>query len=352
MISASHRPSIPPFAEEPPIGRPVRICHDLNADTFRGEVLPGGQPVLIKGLVKSWPAVEASLESDERVVAYLKRLDAGRPASVSISPPDQDGLFFFTPDMTGFNFTTDVRPIPILLDWLLAHRTQPAVSTIYSQSLILHDFMPDFMRLHPLDLVPPDAPPRLWIGNRVRTPTHFDPSHNLACLVAGKRRFTLFPPEQICNLYPGPIDRGPGGVPVSMAQIEAPDFEKYPLLAEALRHAQFADLEPGDALYIPYSWWHHVQSRAPFNLLVNYWWSEAKMARPALFSPLFLAIATWRDLPDDEKVLWKRLMDLYVFGDHKTMAAHLPTEGKGLSGPITYEVVRRLKAFMKSVVDR
>lgn len=342
----------PSRSSAPPIGRPVRICHELDTETFRAEVLPDGQPVLIKGLVRTWPVVVASLKSDEDGVACLKRLDIGRPANVSICSPDQKGLFFFTPDMTGFNFSTELRPIPVLLDWLLAHGANPNAPTIYSQSLLLQDFMPDFVRLHPLGLVPPDARPRLWIGNQVTTPTHFDPSHNLACLVAGKRRFTLFPPDQICNLYPGPIDRNPGGVPVSMARIDEPDFEKYPLLAEALTHAQYADMEPGDALYIPYSWWHHVQSQTPLNLLVNYWWSEAKASRPPLFSPLFLAIATWRDLPEDEKALWKRLMDLYVFGDHEKMAAHLPVEGKGLSGPMTPDVARRLRAFMKSVVER
>ena len=351
MTSASDSPSTSLRSVAPPIGRPVRTCHELDVGTFKAEILPSGQPIVIKGLVTSWPVVEASLDSDERVVAYLKRLDIGRPAGVSICPPDQEGLFFFTPDMTGFNFTTDFRPIPMLLDWLLAHRAHPAAPTIYSQSLLLRDFMPDFGRMHPLDLVPSDARPRLWIGNQVRTPTHFDPSHNLACLVAGRRRFTLFPPDQICNLYPGPIDRNPGGVPVSMAQIDEPDFDRYPLLAEALNHAQYADLEPGDALYIPYSWWHHVQSQTPFNLLVNYWWSEAKGSRPPLISPLFLAIATWRDLPDDEKVLWERLMDLYVFGDHEKMASHLPPEGKGLSGPMTLEVAQRLRAFMKTMVD-
>ncbi|MBW8880099.1 MAG: cupin-like domain-containing protein [Asticcacaulis sp.] len=212
--------------------------------------------------------------------------------------------------------------------------------------------MPGFARLNPFDAVPSHAHPRLWIGNRVRTPTHFDPSHNLACLVAGRRRFTLFPPEQICNLYPGPIDINPGGVPVSMVEIEAPDFETYPLFEHALPHARFADLEPGDVLYIPSGWRHHVQSGAPFNLLVNYWWSEAKESRPPLFSPLFLAIATWRDLPEDEKALWKRLTDLYVFGDHQKMSSHLPPKGKGLSGPMTAEVAQRLKAFMKNAFGR
>ena len=33
-----------------------------------------------------------------------------------------------------------------------------------------------------------------------------------------------------------------------------------------------ADLEPGDAIYIPTLWWHHVRSHSPLNILLNYWW--------------------------------------------------------------------------------
>ena len=36
-----------------------------------------------------------------------------------------------------------------------------------------------------------------------------------------------------------------------------------------------ADLEPGDAIYIPALWWHAVQATGELNVLVNYWWNEA-----------------------------------------------------------------------------
>jgi len=334
--------------ETAPIGAPVEIRHSTDATVLQAELMRGGQPVVLKGLAGNWPAVTAALQSDEQVVAYLKRLDTGKRVPVSVVAPDQNGRFFFTPDMKGFNYGDDGQFIPVVLDWLLANRDVADVPTIYAQSLPLPVLMPDFPRQNALEAVPHRAPPRLWIGNRVKTQTHFDPSHNLAVCVAGRRRFTLFPPEQICNLYPGPLDRTPGNVPLSMVDIDAPDFGKYPGFREAQAHAQYAELEPGDGLYIPYAWWHHVRSLAPFNLLVNYWWSGAETPRPPMMSPLFLAMVTWRDLPQDEKALWKRMMDLYVFGDHERMTAHLPDAGKGIAGPVTSEVAQRLKAFLKT----
>lgn len=76
-------------------------------------------------------------------------------------------------------------------------------------------------------------------------------------IATGRRRFTLFPPQQRVNLYVGlyvgPFDKTVAGVPVSMAPIENPDFDRFPRLREALDHAQVAELEPGDGLYIPIS---------------------------------------------------------------------------------------------------
>ncbi len=59
---------------------------------------------------------------------------------------------------------------------------------------------------------------------------------------------------------------------MSLVQLHAPDFDRFPRFREALDAAVTAELEAGDAIYIPPLWWHHVQSLEPFNLLVNYWW--------------------------------------------------------------------------------
>src|SRR3546814_4100254 len=74
------------------------------------------------------------------------------------------------------------------------------------------------------DLPAPDAVPRVWIGNATHVSTHYDVSSNLACVVAGRRRFTLFPPDQIANLYVGPLDVTMAGQPASMVDLAAPDL--------------------------------------------------------------------------------------------------------------------------------
>lgn len=331
------------------ITKAIPVIEGMTRERFEAEIRPAEQPVVLRGLIAGWPAVVAAKQSDEAVAAYFRALDQGRQTPVSLAPPAEQGRFFFTPDMKGYNFSVFHKTPGEVMDWLLAHRDDPDAVTAYAQSLVLAEHMPAFEGQNPMPVLAQSYGPRLWIGNRVRTQTHFDPSYNLACLVAGRRRFTLFPPEQIVNLYPGPFDLAPGGVPVSMASLEEPDFTAHPRFREALETAQFAELEPGDALFIPYAWWHHVQSLAAFNLLVNYWWNEGSSDNaPMPHGVLYMALISIRDLPPSARAVWRRILDMYVFGDGEAAVAHLPKHGRGIFGDITGEVIDRVRAYFKA----
>ncbi len=78
------------------------------------------------------------------------------------------------------------------------------------QSEDIAELLPQFAAENRLALVR-GVRPRIWIGNRIRVAPHYDLKENVACCVAGRRRFTLFPPDQLANLYPGPFELTPGG---------------------------------------------------------------------------------------------------------------------------------------------
>src|SRR6185295_12816772 len=126
------------------------------------------------------------------------------------------------PDMSGFNFTRGPAQIGATLERLLSLADQPEPPTIFLESMPAEDFLPDFAAAHPMPFVDRQYGPRVWIGNRVKVQTHFDLLYNIACVAGGSRRFTLFPPEQIANLYPGPIDFTPSGTPISMVPFVSP----------------------------------------------------------------------------------------------------------------------------------
>ena len=195
------------------------------------------------------------------------------------------------------------------------------------------------------------AVPRIWIGNAVKVQTHYDLWNNIACVLAGRRRFTLFPPDQLPNLYPGPLDITPAGVPVSMVPLENPDFERFPRFKDALAAAKVAELEPGDALYIPYGWWHHVQSLTSFNVLVNYWWANTSPLTSPLDSLLHCMLAL-RDLPEAERTVRRNLFDYYVFQTSGVPFAHLPPNLHGLMGARGDEQLREIKAILAQALSR
>ncbi len=328
------------------VRRSIPEVSGVNRARFEAEIVPAGQPVVMRGLAAEWPVVKAARQSDAALVDYIRPFDAGRKVRLSVSPPGDDGRFYYNADQARFNFANDTETVSQALSWLAANADATGGPTVYVQALSVAEALPGFDGDNAMDLVSSPHGARMWIGNRVRTQTHFDPSYNVAVVCAGRRRFTLFPPEQTPNLYPGPFDLSPGGVPLSLPELEAPDFELYPRFAEALAVAQSAELGPGDAIFIPYAWWHHVQLLDGLNLLVNYWWS-ALDDRPTPFAALYAGILGIRDLPSDQKLIWKRLMDTYVFGDGETAAAHIPAQNRGAFGDITPKVLTRLQALLK-----
>ena len=74
------------------------------------------------------------------------------------------------------------------------------------------------------------------------------------------------------------MEHTPSGQTISLVDFAQPDLQRFPKFAQALEHAVVAELGPGDALFIPSMWWHHVESLSDFNLLVNYWWIDSHQA--------------------------------------------------------------------------
>jgi hypothetical protein len=324
----------------------VRTGVDLKA--FRDQIRPAGEPVVLKGLVDDWPTVRAARESPRALADALRRFDRGRMPNVIEVPATAKGQLFYREDLGGMNFTRRAAAIGATLDRLLSLIDEPDPVSVFIESMVTQDFLPEFAAAHPMALVVPAHGARMWIGNRTKVQTHFDLLYNVACVVGGRRRFTLFPPEQVANLYMGPLEYTPSGTPVSMVMLDQPDLARYPRFAEALRHARRAELEPGDAIYIPYAWWHHVEALTPFNVLVNYWWNDApKVGSP--YGVLLHAAMSLRDLPADQRSAWKSMFDLLVFNDAEESLGHLPLARRGLMGPPSAQRSREIREILTQI---
>lgn len=314
--------------------------------TLRAE----GRPAVLRGQVADWPAVAAARAGDEAMIAYLCRDRTTRPIRAIAAAPSEQGRFFYTPDLTRLNFVRGSGQFEAFLADLLRAATMPDPPAMAVQSEMIDSLLPSFAQENRLALLP-DVPARIWIGNRIRVATHWDAKANIACCVAGRRHFTLYPPDQIAGLYPGPFELTPAGVPVSMVDPAAPDLDRFPRYAEAAQHASSATLAPGDAIYIPYGWWHGVDSLDPVSILVNYWWTPDH--HDGIGSPydgLMHAIYAFRHMPADQRAVWRSLLDYYVFGAADDPGAHLPAQAQGILGPPSRENFAAMRDFIRQVL--
>ncbi|NTS65542.1 cupin-like domain-containing protein [Sphingomonas sp. HHU CXW] len=327
----------------------------VDAATFAAEIDPRATPIILRGQVAHWASVQAASGGDRAIAAYLASLGSGgRPLDVLVGGPEYRGRFFYRGDnLEGFNFHREQAPLELLLSELLRLATVPERERhiLYANAALAPEHLPGWASANPLDLPLGGAQPRLWIGNGSQTATHYDGSTNLACVVAGQRRFTLFPPDQVGNLYVGPLDRTLAGPPASMVDPLAPDLARYPRYADALQHAMVADLGPGDALFMPAIWWHHVQAFGTLNVLCNYWWAFDPTA--SAFNAVVHALMAVRDRPAAEKAGWRAWFDHFVFNEDAAAAGdHLPAPARGVLGAASPERTERLRAYLLRVLQR
>ncbi|RZL39330.1 MAG: cupin-like domain-containing protein [Rubrivivax sp.] len=334
----------------PSLGRAAER-RDVDAAVFRNEILPGNRPVLMRGLVDRWPVVQQGKGSPMAACESLLQFYRGAQVPLLIGDPSARRHIFYEEGMKGLNFERRLAPLIDGLRLLMQHVDNADAPAIYMEALPVPRCLPDFTAAHRLPLLGDDVIPNIWIGNAVKVQTHFDLAYNIAIVVAGKRRFTLFPPEQLPNLYPGPIDFTPGGTPVSMVPLDNPDLARFPRFEQALEAALVAELEPGDALYIPYAWWHHVQSLEGFNVLINYWWDQAPPPAPP-YDALLHAVLAFRDLPTEERRFWQGMFEYFVFETSGPALGHLAPQHRGHMGPASPERAAAIKAVLAQAFKR
>ncbi|MBE7218396.1 MAG: cupin-like domain-containing protein [Caulobacteraceae bacterium] len=333
-----------------------RIAADAAARSPVDALIATQRPAVIEGLARDWPLVAAGREGPQAAIAYLSGFYNGRPGVGYVGEPAIGGRFFYDEALTGMNFAAERTPLDAFMARMAEGLDREDTPAFYAGSTDAEGFFPGLRGANPLPLADQVAAMRplvsVWIGTRTIASTHYDMSNNLAVCAVGRRRFTLFPPDQVANLYPGPLEPTPGGQVVSMVDLRAPDLERYPRFVQALEHAVVAELEPGDALIYPALWWHDVEALAPFNVLVNWWWNAAPAFMDTPMTTLMHGLLSLRDRPQSEKDAWREMFDYYVFGEPGRAAEHLPPAARGPLAPLDMAQARRLRAQLLNRLNR
>jgi Cupin-like domain len=310
-------------------------------------------PLVIKGLVSDWPVVKAALSSDQAVADYL--LDYANPMQIGAGrvPAKENGRLFYNETFSEFNFERYGCDFNEFLETILSTDIQINTDGHYMGSTHVDRLLPGFRQHNDIHcLEGKSALASIWISNKTQIAPHQDFPSNLACCVAGKRRFTLFPPEEINNLYIGPLDLTPAGQPISLVNLQAPDFNQFPKFETALSNASVAELEPGDALFLPSMWWHAVESLTPFNILINYWWQETASHMGAPMDALWHALLNINALPTNQKQAVKALFDFYIFNKDQEALTHIPSEALGILDKNSELAARQIRTMLLNKLNR
>lgn len=336
----------------------TKILHGITPDTIPAEIFTSALPVVLKQLVSEWPLVKAGRISDQASVNYLKQFYNGSSTIVCKIPPENNGRMFYNEQCTALDYESFKGRIDETLDAILNGAGKKDGPAYYIASNIIDTHLPGLRTEN--DLVIPRVSHSeamaervsIWIGAATTATCHFDALDNIACCVAGERKFTLFPPDQVSNLYPGPLEPTPGGQVISLVDFNKPDYEKFPRFRDAITSAEVAELEPGDALFIPSMWWHHVESLHTYNVLINYWWEDTPAYLTSGMNALYMAMLGIRDKSPHEREAWKHLFDHYIFDGSETHSSYIPEGAKGFLRKLDRLGARKLRALLINKLNR
>ena len=334
------------------MAKPIRELAGLRPADLDDTLLASTEPLVLRGLAAHWPLVQAGRGPQRAASDYLRRYYRGEQVIAMLGAPDIRGRFFYNEDLSGFNFNSVRTNLASVLDELERQRDNPAPPAIYVGSTEIDACLPGLRAENDLGLDARQPYASIWLGNRTRIAPHYDLPDNIACVAAGRRRFTLFPPEQLANLYVGPLDFTPAGQPISLVDLHQPDLARFPRFAGAQAAACAAELEPGDAIFIPSMWWHHVEALEPFNILVNYWWRQSPPYMDTPTSALMLALLTMRDLPPAQRAAWRDIFRHYVFESDGSEAAHIPPAARRVLAPLDAATARGLRSEIINRINR
>jgi len=217
----------------------------LSRDEFRDEYYARNRPVIINNLMGNWRAM--SIWTPD----YLKRV-AGNAIVEVMTGRDADPKY----EMNGQKHRREL-PFADYIEMVNSGRVTNDYYLVpknaFLQRLEAQPLLEDFDAF-PEYLNPATSPNQsfLWFGPAgTVTPLHHEKSNILAAQVVGRKRYRLVPASQWQYVY------NRAGV-FSDVDCENPDLNLHP----DFRNATMIDivLEPGEVLFLPVGWWHHVRA--------------------------------------------------------------------------------------------
>ncbi|QRK08655.1 cupin-like domain-containing protein [Archangium violaceum] len=307
--------------------RPVRRLHRPDAREFWAK--HSTEPVVLTGCMEDWKLLKElrARATSEQKLALLSSLAGSEQVRYSTLPQRTGGHYHFQdndPQRTTYGPPEPKGPFDVFASRLLESLNGVSDTYVYLQAMFLDPGTPLYESLGPgvLPLLTPEQErPMMWAGSDGQVVNlHYDDFLNFICMVEGTKRVTLFAPELMPSMYHAPFDRMLNYAQASQVRLLEPDLERFPLFQHALKEAQVAVIEPGEVLFLPPMWWHHVESYG-FNVMINNWVFPAPLEELiALQEDVTKAIRLFQNATAEQRARARMLYHQSVFapGDEAT----------------------------------
>lgn len=331
---------------------------EVQANEFRRALTNGEvsdqRPMVVRAAASEHELVRSARTDHQALFETLKASASEIPLESWRSRDGSAGRFALEKNARALNFEVLKSSVTEFLNLVLANASEDdaSASTHYAGGIEQEVHFPSLSKLPCQDYAPAIAKPYFWIGNQTNIAIHNDAAENVAVVVAGRRRFTVFPPDQVKNLYLGPLDFSPAGRPISLVDVSNPDLRAFPRFEEALQSALIVELSAGDMIHIPSFWWHSVEGLEPVNVLVNYWWEPGSLDGNAGLGPLFLSMLVMDRLSPGQRRAWKHMFDHFVFHENGRPTEHLSDSLQPITDLSNSQNIERMKRIIRYVHDQ
>jgi hypothetical protein len=272
----------------------------LSCETFRDQLFELSEPALI------YDGLRESAGIQHWTPETLRCLNTGRFVDLDVS---YSGVWMFRPEANPKQQYT-IKDVPFERACDLIENAGPEGPKYYVPHLSICEKVPGLQNDlgFPFSLNPSRS--YLWFGSAgTVTRLHCDIENNLFGQIFGRKKVTLFSPEESSFVYQFPVTSPTAHF--SFIDVEKPDLARYPLYSKA--QSKTVTVLPGQLLFIPAGWWHHVRS-LEVSISVTEWLKPTllKRAVPSLLWFLIWEFKRdrWTDLLEREQVSVVALLDI------------------------------------------
>lgn len=238
MIATETAPSTPSTSS----ARGIDVVDTIAPDAFKRKYIDTNTPIVMRKVTANWPAMKkwsfeffAGLSLPKRV--FLEK----------------DNVMQGTPQYEELDYGDYIRR---MMDDSADHTGQAGYLSVFKIFRAFPDLKDDvdfsIFSQHKLKNTVAG-----WIGPAgTVTGYHIDWGDNVFAQICGRKEIRLVAPKDSKYMYP--CNRLDEGTTSSEVDADRYDPRRHPLFQKA--HQCHIVLHPGDILFIPRGWWHHVRS--------------------------------------------------------------------------------------------